>query len=336
MRNDSHQFAALWLLVLPLVIGCTADLGKLRAPGHRDAALGVDLPTSDLVAADVEAAEPDARVADQVDARPPIEAAVVDSDAAGGSTGGAGGAGGTAGPDGAGGSIAVGGSGSGGTTSSGVDGAPITGDSGSSETVPAEVGSALPDAGAEKGDDVADVTLDLPSESAADSCDAASPDVALDVPWDGRAPDLPPGTRTCPTTILGSLDSGDGVQVGRLSRVAPVSACGLSKRPAPGKDADPTNFHLYDVYHFGNPTNAAVCFNLTLNYPGTQLFLTVYSSFDPTNITQAYLGDVGDVLSSPQGMGITVDPGSTVDVVVSAVAVGTNPAGSYTLGCSVP
>jgi hypothetical protein len=76
---------------------------------------------------------------------------------------------------------------------------------------------------------------------------------------------LPPdaGTVTCPTTINGSLDTTDGTQVGRHSRIPPVSACGMTK-PFPMTGPDSTNPHLYDVYRFVNPTAAAVCFTFTL------------------------------------------------------------------------
>jgi len=310
-----RQVPALCLLALSVSVGCTADLSKLRAPGHKDAALGADLPTFDVVAKGAEAAdpsdlrfpweviEPDARAADQIDDRPAAEAAVVDADGAGGSMGGAGGAGSDAGVDGA---------GSGGASStggSGFDGAAIIVDS---------------------GDGVADVTVDLPPDYAGDS----SVDVALDVPRDVPSPDSVVGTITCPTTILGSLDSGDSVQLGRLSRIGPVSACGISKQ-YPGNGPDSTNFHLYDVYHLINPTKAPVCFNFALKYQGAQLYASAYASFDQTDISKGYLGDVGDILTSPQGMGISVGAASTVDIVVFAIAVGTDPAGSYTLSCTV-
>jgi len=139
---------------------------------------------------------------------------------------------------------------------------------------------------------------------------------------------------TCPTTINGSLDPSDATQVGRHSRHAPASVCGTPKG-YPGNLADPTNLHLYDAYHFINPTGSPVCFNFTLTYPGSaQLYAVAYSPFDPTDITTGYLGDVGGVLASPQTMGITVGAGETIDVVVFAVALGTAAAGSYTLACS--
>jgi hypothetical protein len=333
-RAKSQRFACSPFRFSLVVQRISASCGRLVTKTPRSAPT---FPTFDVVAKGAEAAEPsdlrfpwavtepDARAADQIDNRPAAEAAVVDADGAGGSMGGAGGVAGSGGGG--------GGTGSGGATSTGgsvLDGASFTVDSSYSETAPAEVDSGFPEVSLDQDtEDVAEVAVDLPTDSAGDS----SVDVALDVPWDLPSPDLPAGTLICPATIAGSLDSTDSVQTGRLSRVAPVSACGISK-PAPGKDADPTNSHLYDVYHFGNPTNAPACFNFRLKYPGAQLFAVAYASFDRTDITQNYLGDVGDVLNSPQGMGITVGPASTVDVVVSAIAVGTSPAGSYTLSCS--
>ena len=150
--------------------------------------------------------------------------------------------------------------------------------------------------------------------------------------------DAPPvdlrGKVTCPTTINGSLDESDATQIGRHSRYAPASTCGTIKS-FPGNGADTTYLHLYDAYHFINPTGTASCFNFTLTYSGTQpLYAAVYSAFDPTNIVTGYLGDVGGALFSPQTMGIIVGAGATIDVVVYATAMGTSAAGSYTLSCS--
>jgi hypothetical protein len=144
----------------------------------------------------------------------------------------------------------------------------------------------------------------------------------------------------------------------------------------PGLGADPSNPHLYDVYRFANPTAAAVCFTFTLSYGGIgiveggldagpdaatdagesgldasvdaggtdaavvsaapQKYLTAYRTFYPTDLTRAYLGDVGDTLSPPQAMGITVPAGGTIDVVVYAVDIAPAGVGSYTLSCSTP
>jgi hypothetical protein len=68
--------------------------------------------------------------------------------------------------------------------------------------------------------------------------------------------------------------------------------------------------------------------------PAPIRYLTAYSIFYPTDITQAYLGDVGDKLDSPQTMGITIPAGGTNDVVVYGVDVAPGDTGPYTLSCS--
>lgn len=63
-------------------------------------------------------------------------------------------------------------------------------------------------------------------------------------------------------------------------------------------------------------------------------YLTAYGTFYPSNLSLEYLGDVGDALTSPQAMGITVPAGETIDVVVYAVVIGPAGAGPYALSCS--
>jgi len=332
MRYFSFQLAALCLLTLPVIVGCTADLGKLRAPGHGDAgvgdatAVGVQATdASDLpVSSETTTRDSDAGGADQCADAPAADTATAQPDSAVSAMGGASGAGGGTETGGVGGVAGAGSGGAGGANSTGgssFDGSSLVVDSASSGGAQADLGH---------GEDVvADVPVDLSPDSTGDAFFDAVPDVPANT-----GPDLPAGTLTCPTTILGSIDASDKVQTGRISRVAPFSTCGTSKF-YPGKDADPTNSHLYDVLHFLNPTNAPVCFNFTLTYPGPQLYGAAYVAFDPTDIGKGYLGDLGDVLTAPQGMGITVGAGSAIDVVISAVAIGTAPAGSYTLSCSV-
>lgn len=199
----------------------------------------------------------------------------------------------------------------------------------------------------------------------------------MSIPVPPPTPALPADAPTvaCPTAIDGSLDGADRSQTGRHSRIAPVAACGAAKG-SPGTAADPSNPHLYDVYRFSNPSNAAVCFNFTLTYGGVGVvdagadagadasipdgvpsgldagadagdagdapavtpepakYMTAYGTFFPTSIELEYRGDVGDVLTSPQAMGITVPAGDTIDVVVYAVDVAPAGVGSYTLSCS--
>ncbi len=180
-------------------------------------------------------------------------------------------------------------------------------------------------------------------------------------------------TVTCPTEISAALEASDGSQTGRHSRIPPLASCGTTKG-FPGNAADPMNPHLYDVYRFANPTAVPVCFSFTLTYgqlgiidagldaagpadagqdnldagadaaapdsgeaPAVTVpakYMTAYGTFYPTDLSLGYLGDVGDALTSPQTMGITVPAGETIDVVVYAVDVAPAGAGSYALSCA--
>jgi hypothetical protein len=152
------------------------------------------------------------------------------------------------------------------------------------------------------------------------------------------SPDVSLTSVTCPTTINGMLETTDPTQVGRESRIPSAGVCGAPKG-YPGNGADPTGLHFYDAYHFANTTGAAACFYFTLTYDAPDgattglRYLTAYSTYDPANIANAYLGDVGAVLTSPQTMSITVPAGSSIDVVVFAIDVAPNGVGAYTLTC---
>jgi hypothetical protein len=171
---------------------------------------------------------------------------------------------------------------------------------------------------------------------------------------------------------VGVLEASDARQTGRHSRIVPVSACGTTKT-SPGTGADPSNSHLFDVYRFSNPSSAAACFEFTVTTgvvggeeaadagpdasspddgadgglaaedggaespsvnPAPAVYMAAYRTFFPTNIGLEYRGDVGNLLVSPQSMGITVPAGETIDVVVYAVDVAPGGVGSYTLSCS--
>lgn len=247
--------------------------------------------------------------------------------------------------------------------------------------------------------------------------EASVVDVPVFMPDPALGPDA--GTIGCPTIVNGSLDTSDGRQTGRYSRIAPISACGMTKAN-PSTAADPGNPHFYDVYRFANPTAAPVCFTFTLTYgavmeggsetagdaeagadgPGADAvdaqgeehaavgdalaesvsvdsseddstvdgnadagtdgvadavsadvaasdgsdgsvtiigparYMAAFNTFYPTDLTIGYLGDVGDKVTSPQTMGITVPAGRSIDVVVYAIDVAPAGVGSYTLACS--
>jgi hypothetical protein len=154
------------------------------------------------------------------------------------------------------------------------------------------------------------------------------------------------GPYACPAVIYGSLDNTDLVQYGRENRTLAPGACGANKT-FPGDDADPMdaggvpgNPHYYDVYHFTNPGTGPACLTFTLDYDGMntfiQRYITVYTTYDPTNIRSNYLSDAGSVLNPPQTMAITVPASSSIDVVVFSINVAgsSGGVGVYTLSCS--
>jgi len=234
----------------------------------------------------------------------------------GSSTGGVGGrggagAGGSAGAHGSGGASAGGSTGSGGAAGAGTGGVSDAG-----TDVPAAVGGMTGSGG---------------SSGSSGSGGSGSGGSIVDA---GLIP------ASCPATINGVLKTTDSVQTGRESRIPSPTICGPAK-VFPSNAADPSNPHFYNAYHFVNPSGASACFTFTLTYDsgsvdgsaGVQRYLTAYSAYDPLNIGNNYLGDVGDVVTSPQTMSITVPAGSSIDVVVFAIPIAPNGAGSYTLSC---
>jgi hypothetical protein len=344
--DDSHQvqhesasahLAGICLAILALLDACSFDEGKLRRHARGDAATATDVAASpddtartggdDLA---VREAGADA-LADLPDGFRDVSGSdLTDGAAAGGGDGGLGDTGGS------------------GLGDSATDRLPGSEEDG--PMVPVDT-AGLYDGGAahELGEDFADApstedtgpddrgaqTIDAPAGADVENAalDANDSQARSDARDDAPSVDAR-GKKTCPTTISGSLDRSDSTQIGRLSRVDSASACGTTKE-FPGNGADRTYSHLYDIHHFINVASTPVCFTFALTYASPQeLYLAAYSSFDPTEIAFGYLGDVGDTLTPPQTMGITVGPAETIDVVVYAVAIGTAPAGAYTLGCS--
>ena len=151
----------------------------------------------------------------------------------------------------------------------------------------------------------------------------------------GGTPDGGLVSFTCPTLIDGALETTDPTQMGRENRIGTAATCGVSKQ-FPGNSTDPTNPHLVDVYRFVNPTGVPDCFSFTLTYDGTsglQRYLTAYGIYDPSNIGTGYLADVGNLLTSPQTMSVTVPAGSSIDVVVFAIDIAPSGVGPYSLKC---
>jgi hypothetical protein len=136
--------------------------------------------------------------------------------------------------------------------------------------------------------------------------------------------------------IDGVLEATDPTQLGRENRVTPTAACGAPKA-YPGNNADMTGLHLFDVHRFVNTSTASACFNFSLMYEptcGLQRYMTAYTTYDPANIGDAYVGDVGAALVPPQTMAFTVEPGASVDVVVFAIDIAPAGVGPYRLTCT--
>lgn len=181
-------------------------------------------------------------------------------------------------------------------------------------------------------------------------------------------------TVTCPTVINGSLETTDPTQTGRHSRVGEAAVCGMTKGdPGNAADpTNPHLFDVYRFenpsaaavcFNFtltygevavvtdagadagdaaapasdadaGDAGNADASVPPPVVAPGSERFLTAYSTFYPTNIGLDIRGDVGATLLPPQSMGITVPAGETIDVVVYAIANAPAGVGSYTLSCA--
>lgn len=340
MTSQRSSARITWIAAAALVLvdACSFDESKLRRPPTEDAAGVMDVPAAQSdapssVRGDVATSEIRRDTAADV---PPISSPDGSTEASTASLdGGQGGTGGIGGDPGADGGVdtAPGGGGQDGGEAGSAPPVDAVVDDGSTDSPMPGEDSALEDAGP---DDLGGSMLDGSEEvDVAATLDSADSQTESEVGADTLSVDAR-GKRTCPTTISGSLDRTDPTQVGRLSRVDSASVCGTTK-PFPGNGADKMYSHLYDAYSFINVTSAPVCFTFTLTYGAAQeLYLSAYSDFDPTDIITGHIGDSGETTTSPQSIGITVGAGETIDVVVAAVAMGTDPAGRYTLACSTP
>jgi Secretion system C-terminal sorting domain len=90
----------------------------------------------------------------------------------------------------------------------------------------------------------------------------------------------------------GSITSTDSKQVGRLSR-STATNCASTLNCTVFSGAGTSNFG-YDTYTVTNPRNTAVCATIGLVAACNNLFGVAYlGSFNPNNLCQNYIGDVG-------------------------------------------
>jgi len=149
------------------------------------------------------------------------------------------------------------------------------------------------------------------------------------------------GTQTDPCrTIIGRINITDPTQTNRINRDGVVSACGTPKT-FPGITGS-GNYH-YKTYSFQNTSASAACVTITINNADTnasnQTHLVAYNgSFNPANLSQNYMGDIGSSssLSNPKSMGITVAANSTVILITSEVTLNTVFTADYTINISSP
>jgi hypothetical protein len=131
---------------------------------------------------------------------------------------------------------------------------------------------------------------------------------------------------TCPTlTYAGAITTSDATQLDRFVRDWTPSACGTTKSVPELADTNPSSRHV-DTYTFSNPTSSAQCVTIRLDSACTSandIFSAAYlGSFNPNNITQNYLGDVGNSPGQDAGTSsyaVTVPAGGTLVVTVYEV-----------------
>ena len=133
-------------------------------------------------------------------------------------------------------------------------------------------------------------------------------------------------------TFTDKIVAADPTQTSRVFRDAMPSVCGVAK-VYPG-DIAGSNYH-YKKYTLNNVAATPECVTININnVDASQIFLVAYNgSFNPANISQNYLGDIG---SSPNNgssysMAVTIPPASTIVLVVSEVTANTTFSGNYTI-----
>jgi hypothetical protein len=150
-------------------------------------------------------------------------------------------------------------------------------------------------------------------------------------------PESTPCPLGTPIVNAGAITASDGTQLGRLYREDPASICNM---PQPCAVFDTTSRH-YDVYTFHNCCEK-VCVTVELDagdcVGNRTLQSTAYLHFDPANICQTYLGDIGDSPNPVKSYSFMVPAQVVFQVVVNEVNPGSG-CSNYILtvnGLSVP
>jgi hypothetical protein len=153
---------------------------------------------------------------------------------------------------------------------------------------------------------------DIYDAGGAGKCKPTTTPTATAVP---EATPCPLGT---PIVYTGAITASDGTQLGRLYRDDPGSICNI---PQPCAVFDTTSRH-YDVYTFHNCCEK-VCVTVELDagdcVGNRTLQSTAYLHFDPANICQTYLGDIGDSPNPVKSYSFMVPAQVVFQVVVNEV-----------------
>ncbi len=135
-------------------------------------------------------------------------------------------------------------------------------------------------------------------------------------------------------TLNDSTTTGALPQTGRLTPNGVASSC-ASVKPFPGV-AD-ANLRNAKVYNFVNNNNATACITVTLNAGtcagATAIFSAAYAGYNPGNISQNYLGDIGASPNPTRSYAFNVAANSEFQVVVYNFNVNQT-CGGYTLTVS--
>jgi subtilisin-like proprotein convertase family protein len=126
---------------------------------------------------------------------------------------------------------------------------------------------------------------------------------------------------TCIPPIAASISAASPVQTNRWNRELVVSSCGLPKAWS-GFGNTGTNYH-YNAYTFTNTSAVDACVSVELQSASDLMAALYVNSYDPTTISNNFLGDAG----SSTGGGLTtfsatVPAGATCIVVVNEVNQG--------------
>lgn len=137
--------------------------------------------------------------------------------------------------------------------------------------------------------------------------------------------------QTCPvtgTSINGSIVAGDPTQTDRVFRDGAPSNC--NGKTFPGNFGT-TSVFRFDQHTFVNNSGAPACIEISLNATTNMHSVAYLNTFNPANISQNYLGDLGVVntINTTQSYSVSVPDGATLVVVVHEATA--NGGGNYTL-----